>query len=31
MPRFSDCMRWLTSSVLIGLGVRLLAEDRKAQ
>lgn len=31
MPRFVDCMRWLTSSVLIGLGVRLLVEDRRTQ
>jgi threonine/homoserine/homoserine lactone efflux protein len=30
-PRFADCMRWLTSSVLIGLGVRLLVADRRIQ
>jgi threonine/homoserine/homoserine lactone efflux protein len=29
MPRFADCMRWLTASVLVGLGLRLLVQDRQ--
>jgi threonine/homoserine/homoserine lactone efflux protein len=28
-PRFADVMRWMTASVLIGLGLRLLVPDRR--
>jgi threonine/homoserine/homoserine lactone efflux protein len=28
-PRFADIMRWITGSVLIGLGLRLMAPERR--
>src|SRR5262245_41141007 len=28
-PRFADAMRWLTGSVLIGLGLRLMVPERR--